>query len=53
VVRAMAHRVIVMRQGDVVETGPVEQIFEAPQTPYARGLIAAALDLEASAAVAD
>ncbi|MEM6355933.1 MAG: ABC transporter ATP-binding protein [Pseudomonadota bacterium] len=53
VVRAMAHRVIVMRHGDVVEAGPVEQIFEAPQTPYARGLIAAAFDLEASAAVAD
>ncbi|MEM6946197.1 MAG: dipeptide ABC transporter ATP-binding protein, partial [Pseudomonadota bacterium] len=53
VVRAMAHRVLVMRYGDIVESGPVEKIFEAPETDYARGLIAAAFDLEASTAVAD
>ncbi|MEM8596162.1 MAG: ABC transporter ATP-binding protein [Pseudomonadota bacterium] len=53
VVRAMAHRVLVMRQGDVVEAGPVEQIFEAPRSAYARGLIAAAFNLEVSGAVAD
>ena len=45
VVRALAHKLIVMRQGDVVEAGPADQIFEAPQTDYARELIAAALDL--------
>ncbi|MEM9782331.1 MAG: ABC transporter ATP-binding protein [Pseudomonadota bacterium] len=42
VVRAMAHRVMVMRFGEVVEQGTTEQIFEHPQTDYARELIAAA-----------
>ncbi|WP_442772901.1 ABC transporter ATP-binding protein [Paenirhodobacter enshiensis] len=43
VVRALAHKVIVMKQGDVVETGEAEQIFAAPRTDYTRALIAAAL----------
>ena len=41
VVRAMSHHVIVMKQGDVVEAGPAERIFTAPQTDYARTLLAA------------
>ena len=44
VVRAMSHKVIVMKQGDVVESGPAEQIFANPQTDYTRTLLAAALD---------
>ncbi|GGE33287.1 microcin C ABC transporter ATP-binding protein YejF [Agaricicola taiwanensis] len=52
VVRALASRVIVMRHGKVVESGPAAQIFEAPQTDYTRALIAAALNLEATAAEA-
>jgi microcin C transport system ATP-binding protein len=50
VVRALASRVIVMRHGKVVESGPAAQIFEAPQTDYTRALIAAALNLEAAPA---
>ena len=42
VVRAMSHQVIVMKQGDVVETGSAAAIFDAPQTDYTRTLIAAA-----------
>ncbi|MBJ6372367.1 ABC transporter ATP-binding protein [Sedimentitalea arenosa] len=42
VVRAMSHKVMVMKQGDVVEYGPVEQVFEDPKTDYTRTLIAAA-----------
>ncbi len=45
VVRALADDVLVMRAGRAVEQGPVEQIFEAPQTDYTRELIAAAYDL--------
>ncbi len=41
VVAEMAERVIVMKQGQVVETGPVAQIFAAPQQPYTRDLLAA------------
>jgi len=46
VVRALANEVIVMRNGQVVETGPSERIFTAPQTDYTRALIAAAFDIE-------
>jgi microcin C transport system ATP-binding protein len=43
VVRALAHRVLVMRQGDVVEQGTAAEIFSSPQTEYTRALIKAAL----------
>ena len=42
VVRALSHRVIVMKDGDVVEQGTGDQIFDAPQTEYTRTLLAAA-----------
>ena len=45
VVRALSNHVIVMRHGKVVEHGPVEQIFERPQTDYTKALIAAAFDI--------
>ncbi|WP_404933944.1 ABC transporter ATP-binding protein [Nitratireductor sp. ac15] len=48
VVRALANEVIVMRAGKVVEAGPAEQIFDAPQTEYTRALIAAAFNIEAT-----
>ncbi len=47
VVRAMCHRVAVMRNGDIVEHAPAEELFEAPRTAYARQLLKAALNLEA------
>ena len=43
VVRAMAHQVMVMKGGDVVEAGASESVFNAPQTAYTRALLAAAL----------
>ena len=39
-VRRFAQRVAVMEQGVLVESGPVEGIFEAPQHPYTQRLIA-------------
>ena len=36
VVRAMAHQVIVMKDGEVVETGPVDEVFTAPRHAYTR-----------------
>ncbi|WP_375175787.1 ABC transporter ATP-binding protein [Pseudooceanicola sp.] len=42
VVRAMSHRVMVMKQGDVVEIGTAEQIFDAPSHPYTQQLLSAA-----------
>ncbi len=40
VVRNLAHRVLVMYRGEVVETGGTEQIFEDPQHDYTRSLLA-------------
>ncbi|MBT2130258.1 ABC transporter ATP-binding protein [Aliiroseovarius lamellibrachiae] len=51
VVRALAHKVLVMRTGDIVESGSADQIFDAPQTDYTRALMAAAFDMKASDAV--
>ena len=42
VVRALAHKVIVMKQGDIVEEGNGQVIFDAPQTAYTGELMAAA-----------
>src|SRR5690606_18793344 len=38
VIRAMAHRVLVMKEGGGVEPGPVEQIIAAPDDPCTRAL---------------
>ncbi|RXV64728.1 microcin ABC transporter ATP-binding protein [Roseovarius sp. A46] len=44
VVRAMSHRVLVMKEGDVVEAGTAEALFTEPRTEYARTLLAASLE---------
>lgn len=41
VVRQIADRVSVMYAGRTVETGPVDEIFDAPRHPYARALLSA------------
>ena len=43
VIQAMAHRVLVMKDGQVVEQGDTVQVLQAPVQPYTRQLIAAAL----------
>jgi peptide/nickel transport system ATP-binding protein len=40
VIAQIAHRVVVMHRGNIVEEGPVESIFKNPSHPYTRGLIA-------------
>jgi len=44
VVRAMADYIIVMRQGQIVEQGPTEEIFDRPREDYTRALMSAAID---------
>ena len=44
VVRALSHKVIVMRHGDIVEAGNAEDVFDSPQSDYTRELMAAAFD---------
>ncbi|WP_431298150.1 ABC transporter ATP-binding protein [Tabrizicola sp. BL-A-41-H6] len=42
VIRAMAHKVMVMQAGDVVESGDCGAVFTDPQSPYTKALMAAA-----------
>jgi peptide/nickel transport system ATP-binding protein len=39
VVHHVADRIIVMRRGRIVETGPVERVFSAPEDPYTAALL--------------
>src|SRR3569623_927099 len=41
VIRAMAHRVMVMKDGQVVESGVTEEVLSHPTQPYTRRLLAA------------
>jgi microcin C transport system ATP-binding protein len=41
IVRKLADRVCVMQRGKIVEQGPVERVFTAPEHPYTRALLAA------------
>jgi len=47
VVRALADEVIVLHAGKVVEQGPADAIFDNPQDPYTRALMAAAFEMKA------
>ena len=42
---ALSDTILVMKGGRVVEEGPAERIFSAPQNPYTQALLAAAFDL--------
>lgn len=50
VIRAMAHDLIVMKNGKVVEAGPAAAIFAHPQQAYTKTLLDAALNLKARVA---
>jgi microcin C transport system ATP-binding protein len=50
VVRALAHAILVIKDGRIVEEGPTEQVMTRPQHPYTKALMAAAFDLAAAPA---
>lgn len=45
VVKKIADEVLVMRNGDIVESGSVEEVFTAPQHPYTQYLVSTRLEL--------
>ena len=47
VARAMCHRIMVMRNGKVIEEGPCARILSAPEEGYTRSLVAAAFGITA------
>jgi microcin C transport system ATP-binding protein len=53
VVKALAHDVLVMKDGVIVEAGPTERVMTEPAHPYTRALLEAAFDLAAAATKSD
>lgn len=39
VVQAMSHRIMVLREGDIVEFGPTQEIIQSPKSDYTKSLI--------------
>ncbi|WP_428541886.1 ABC transporter ATP-binding protein [Rhodopila sp.] len=52
VVRALAHRIVVLRHGVVVEHGPADEVLARPRHEYTRALMAAAFTLDADDSLA-
>jgi microcin C transport system ATP-binding protein len=48
VVRALAHEILVMKDGEIVEAGTADAILNAPQHPYTKALMTAAFELTAA-----
>jgi microcin C transport system ATP-binding protein len=42
VIRAMAHEVLVMKEGEILEAGSVDEVLAHPRNPYTQALVAAA-----------
>jgi ABC-type glutathione transport system ATPase component len=53
VVARVCDRVLVMKNGRIVEQGAVENVFARPRTDYARELLGAALRIDTASAAAD
>src|SRR5258708_38656305 len=45
VVRALAHDILVMKDGEIVEAGKTDKVMDSPEHPYTRALMAAAFEL--------
>jgi microcin C transport system ATP-binding protein len=43
----MAHDILVMKDGQIVESGTAERVMTMPEHPYTKALMAAAFDLAA------
>ncbi|SDK10374.1 microcin C transport system ATP-binding protein [Methylophilus rhizosphaerae] len=43
VIQALAHRVYVLKDGEIIESGDTEQVIQAPRHPYTKSLVQASL----------
>jgi microcin C transport system ATP-binding protein len=43
----MAHEILVMKDGRIVEAGATDRVMDNPEHPYTKALMAAAFDLAA------
>jgi len=43
VIEAVAHRIMVMKDGKIIETGETEEVFNAPKETYTQNLLTASL----------
>jgi microcin C transport system ATP-binding protein len=48
VVRALAHEILVMKDGEIVESGPADAVLNAPRHAYTQALMRAAFELTAA-----
>ncbi|MCY4543551.1 MAG: ABC transporter ATP-binding protein [Rhodobacteraceae bacterium] len=48
IVRSLAHHIIVMKDGDIVESGTADSVFEKPRAGYTKALMRASFDLSSS-----
>ena len=42
-IKAISNRVVVMKDGKIVESGSINDIFDKPEQPYTKTLVAAAI----------
>jgi len=52
-VRKIAHRIVVMEAGAIVETGPAQKVLDAPEHAYTKRLVEAAPLIEAARALSE
>lgn len=45
VVRAISDQILVMKDGNIIESGPASDVFDSPSEPYTKALLSAAVDM--------
>ena len=45
IVKALSHKILVMKRGDIIESGDANEVFTNPESEYAQSLLNAAFGL--------